>query len=265
MGTPKLSPSIAHVLTSESPLHAWTIHRLLGNKPRPVTDAQEKGRLLHALLLRGAELVEVIDADDYRTKAAKEARDAARAANRIPVLADKHAAALVAVERIREAIDRLGLLHLDTGHAEHRVEWSEGAADCSGVLDWVSDDAALIADLKTTEGSAHPDVCAAKLLKEGGVIQDTAYRRAIGSLHPEMLGRVRMVFLFAQTVEPYAVTAVECGGSMQEIGAARWSRAVDVWTHCLGKGREREHWPSYADGVVKVDAPAWAMREVEFE
>src|SRR3972149_5802627 len=47
------------------------------------------GRAAHAYLLEGESGFAIIEAADWRTKAAKEARDAARAAGKIPLLADR--------------------------------------------------------------------------------------------------------------------------------------------------------------------------------
>lgn len=260
---PALSPSIAHVLTSESALHAWTIHRLLGNRPKKVTDDQERGRLLHALVLEAGAGIEIIDADDFRTKDAQRERDGARAAGKIPVCGPKHVEALVTAGKIRERIDEIRIrgerIDLSAGIAEQRMEWSEfavhGDITCHGHIDWLRNDHQLVLDLKTGDGSGHPDMCAAKLLRSAGVIQDAAYRRAVESLDKRVAGRVEFVFLFAQTVEPFAVTPIECAGSMREIGVNRWERAIELWSRCLATN----HWPSYATAPVRVEAPAWAV------
>lgn len=260
--TPALSPSIAHVLTTESALHAWTIHRLLGALPRPTSDAQEKGHIFHALILEGGKGLRVIDATSYRSRLAKDARDEARELGEIPVLASKLDDYQLAADRIREQIAAFGF-DLDDGVAEQRLEWAEttdaGDIRCSGRADWIRTDRQLVIDLKTTDGSAHPDACAGKLLREPGVIQDTAYRRAVAFADMALAGRVEVVFLFAQTVEPYAVTPAFCGGSMREIGALRWARAMEIWGRCMARGRARKHWPSYAHMPVQIEAPGWAV------
>src|SRR5438132_1009339 len=75
---PSLSVSIATELILRSPLHAWQIHPRLGGLRRPTTEAMENGTLIHALLLgKGENRIAVLDVKDFRTNAAKEARDAA--------------------------------------------------------------------------------------------------------------------------------------------------------------------------------------------
>ena len=75
---PSLTQSIAKVILDHSPLHAWHAHPRLN--PRFVQDEEKKfdiGNTAHALLIGRGKSIAVIDADDWRTKAAKEAREAA--------------------------------------------------------------------------------------------------------------------------------------------------------------------------------------------
>jgi len=260
---PALSQSIAHILVSESPLHAWSAHRLLGGEPRPTTDAQSKGRLLHRMLLEGGDGIVVLDYPDWRTKAAREERAEVTATGKLPILAEAYAELVHSVERIRANIDTAGV-SLEGGECEVRLEWHEesrvGGVLCHGVLDWLSDDHSHIIDLKTGEASAHPDACAARLVRYGGALQDAAYRSAVSKLWPEMIGRVAVTFVFVETVAPFAVTPVTCASTMREYGESRWLRAVELWARCL----ESNHWPGY--GATRVEAPPWALaREMEME
>lgn len=256
---PALSAHVAHVLETESPLHAWTFHRLLGGKPKPSTDPQVKGSILHNLLLEGGSKIVEIDADAYRSNAAKEARDAALEAGLLPCLTEKLADARACVERWLERFQEIRIhgapFSLYGGDTEVSLEWDDQGALCHGRADWINKERTLVVDLKTTEGSAAPGVCATSLLRTAAVIQDHAYRAAIEAEHPELAGRVEMIFLFAQTVEPFAVTPIVCGNTMREIGCGRWRRAVETWNTCLRTGR----WPSYTTHPIQVEAPSWAM------
>src|SRR6185503_15222345 len=84
--TPSLSASIAKLLIDKSPMHAHAAHPRFGGEKYESSAAQDAGTLIHRLLLGAGKDIETIDADDYRTNAAKAARDAAKAAGRIPVL-----------------------------------------------------------------------------------------------------------------------------------------------------------------------------------
>src|SRR5262245_29477228 len=85
---PSLSSSIAKMLCLESAAHAQYAHPRL-NPAGAGDDADERfdiGTAAHALLLEGTTAIAVIDAKDYRTNAAKDARDAAYAAGLTPLL-----------------------------------------------------------------------------------------------------------------------------------------------------------------------------------
>lgn len=264
--TPALSPSIAHTLITESPEHAWLRHRLLGGIVKEPTPAMQKGTLFHNLILEHGSLVEMIDADSFRTKAAKEHRDEILSEGKIPVLAEKLEGYMEGAVILRQRIEDFGY-DLTDGTAELKVEWMESSESgdvlCHGILDWISEDRSKVFDLKTTDGSCHEDVCAMKLVKEGGAIQETAYRRYVEYVEPALVGRVDPEFLFCQTVPPWAVTPGPCAASMREIGESQWARAIHVFGRCLKAGREQEHWPSYVDRPVSFEAPGWAVaREI---
>jgi hypothetical protein len=271
--TPALSCSIAQVLLEESPLHAWTIHRLLGGRPRPTSDSQRAGQLIHKLLLSGGDGVEVIEFDDFKKKDAQAARDLAISKRLTPVVRPKYDEAIEVVARIRDQIAELAnepdlrqLAEWDEGKFERREEWYEsgrgGRVLCHGGLDWISPDETLVVDVKTTPGNAHPDICAAQCAKSHTVLQDAAYPRAVWSRRADLVGRVRVLFLFCETTDPWVVTPAYFGGSMGELGAVRWQRAVDLWSECLRDNR----WPAYTKGAAILEAPTWAVsREITAE
>jgi hypothetical protein len=102
---PSLSASIAHVLVSRSPKHAWTAHPKLNPEFERTDEAKfDVGTLVHSLLLDQSREVAVIPADDWRTKAAKEARDEARAAGLVTLLERQWTEVEAMVLAVREQI-----------------------------------------------------------------------------------------------------------------------------------------------------------------
>ena len=84
---PSLSSSIARLILSHSPLHAWTEHPRLNPNYKPEESTKfDRGSAAHALLLEGEDRMAVIPFKDYRKDAAQEARDNARLAGKFPVL-----------------------------------------------------------------------------------------------------------------------------------------------------------------------------------
>ena len=86
---PSLSASIANMLVDETALHAWHSHPRLNprHQGRDANAAMDKGSVAHEVVLRKGGGIAVLDFKDWRTNAARAARDAARAKGLTPVLA----------------------------------------------------------------------------------------------------------------------------------------------------------------------------------
>lgn len=259
---PSLNQSTAHVLLTKSPLHAYTQHPRLGNKPAETTVPKIEGTVIHALLLgKGADTIDVLSFDNYRTKAAQTARDESINAGRTPVLECKHAEIVTAAETIRRNLAEQGV-DLADGMTEVPIEWQEEGNDgfvlCRGRLDFLKIDAgsALIIDPKKIT-SADPITCSRSAEEYGLFVQRAAYVSAVEKLCPELAGRVRFKFAFMEIEAPYAVAVRECSGVAEWMGEQRWQRAVAIWERCLNTG----HWPGYP--VEPLEAPVWAIKREE--
>jgi hypothetical protein len=259
---PSLSSSIAHELIDRSPLHAWQIHPKLGGHRREASASMTDGTLIHALLLgQGEERIAVLDVPDFRTNAAKDARDKALAEGKCVVKKSDYDAALVVVDVLRERIAAQGI-KLD-GSSEEKIEWTqqtdEGAILCRGMLDHLKlqqgrNPRATIYDVKTCRSAALPAV-QRHLLDYGCDIQEAAYRAGISKVVPEVTGRVEFVFLFCEIELPCDVTPVTLDGRFRHMGEAKWDRACWMWAHCLSSGK----WPGYVSQITQVEPPPWAL------
>ncbi len=264
--TPRLSPSIGHKLTTESALSAWAAHRLLGNFRKPATDSQIAGRLWHAAILEGGAGVEVLDFDAFRTKEAKEARDKALHEGKIPIVTAKWDAMQAAVGRIHDELAGQGIML--QGHVEERIEWLELAEDgrsveCSGVLD--HRDGGTTLDIKT-EPAPTKEAAARSIAKSHALLQDAAYRSAVESKHGIERERQDVIFLFVQTEEPFCITPVRMSGEYRELSHLRWRRAIEAWSECLSRGKERKYWPGPVDGIATIHPPGGMLsQELELE
>ena len=84
--TPSLTQSLCKILIETSPQHAWTAHPRLNPQFEYDSDTKfDLGNVAHRLVLGRGKEIEVIEFDDWRSKAAKEARAKARFESRIPV------------------------------------------------------------------------------------------------------------------------------------------------------------------------------------
>lgn len=227
-----------------------------------VSAAMRRGSLVDSLLLGGKGVVRVPGFADWRTKAAREARDDAEARGEIPALDHEYEAALVTVQRIRARLVEFGL-QIDESQ-QLAIEWTETASNgnpvvCRGKLDNFSHTKALIWDLKIRD-NVKPRKCEAHIVDMAYDIQGAAYTRAVEALYPELQGRVRFLDLFCEPEPPHCMTPIEFSGSMRELGALKWQRAVDTWEQCLRMGR----WPGYVTEIYRAEAPAWAINEEQY-
>lgn len=255
---PSLSQSIAHLLVSESPRHAWAVHPKLGNMRAESTKALDEGALIHKLMLgAGAEVV-IIPFDDYRKKDAQMLRDAAVAEGKLPVIARKYAEMQETAARLRDRLKTEGF-PLD-GQSEVAIEWYEqgeyGPVVCRCRMDHVFINEGRIYDIKKSR-SVNPRYISRNFNEYGYPIQHVAYTRALAALNPEVTGRVEFTFLFLELDAPHEVVPVRPDGAFREIGALKWTQAVHAWERCLTSGQ----WPGYATGVVTITPPAYVVAE----
>lgn len=258
---PSLTKSIAHTLITRSPAHAWTEHPRFGNCPREPSAAKNDGSIIHALLLGKGVDVEIISGfGDFKKKAAREARDAAKEAGRIPILEHKYAALEAAAETLRRNIARYGIEL--RGDREIALEWREQGAQgdvvCRGKMDLLQRDTATIIDVKKIS-QADLRTCQRQCYEYAYDIQHAAYTSAVGKLLPEFAGRVDFIFVFVELEPPYAVVPARAHGTLRELGQRRWQRAVQLWEHCLAK----DWWPTYTESITTLEAPHWALTQEE--
>ncbi|HJS88692.1 MAG TPA: hypothetical protein VJ738_01865 [Steroidobacteraceae bacterium] len=267
--SPSLSQSVAHTLVTCSPRHAWLDHPRLGGRERRSTAAMDEGSILHRLILgRGADFEVLSGFDNFRTKAAQELRDAARAAGKIPLLVPEFERLTRIATRVQSRCRDFGFEF--SGRSEVPVEFTEQVEGtgaeilCRCMFDHMieqRDDngeviSGLILDLKKV-ASANPADLAARAFDAGFDIQEHAYVRAFEQLHPAAVGRVDFVFLTFEAEEPLEVVPVRLDGALQEIGRRRWSRAVALWHQLLTEGSFP--WPGYVRDAITLSAPAWAL------
>lgn len=251
---PTLSASVAKLLVSHSPLHAWTQHpKLNPNYKRVEDDKFNLGTAAHALLLEGREAVEVIYEDSYRTNDAKAAKKAAIDAGRIPMLDSQWSEVQAMVAAIREQLPGLDVDPpvLAPGRAEVPLVWQENGVWCRALVDWLHDDRATIDDFKSTGASADPALWKKTMYGFDGDIQVAFHSRGVKSLTgvtPEFR------FLVAETKPPFAVSVVALEPEALATAHDRVDKALALWKACLNSGE----WPGYDRRVHYVDMPGYA-------
>ncbi len=256
-GQPSLSVSIATTLCNETPAHAYLRHPLLGGEAKSTTKEMTHGTIVHALVLGRGKRIHVVEAKDWRTNAAKDEREAVIARGEVPVLRRDYETAEESARIIKAKLERRGV-KLE-GASEVVIVWDEELPDgrvvrCRGMLDHLVLNVGTIYDLKNT-ASANPSKLEPKMTDFGYDMQSYAYQRGLAKLVPELAGRTNFEFLFAEAEPPHCVTIVECDGELTELGRRRWHRALHTWADCI----ERDEWPEYASGLVRLGPKPWAV------
>lgn len=250
---PTLSASIACILCNDSPAHAKARHpRLTENPVREEAEHFDIGTIAHALLLEGVNKAEVLDFSDWRTKAAREAREAVRDAGKVPILASKWADVQAMVQAAREQLS----ISADArdafvdGNPEQTILWNEGSAICRARLDWLSTDRLYIWDYKTTNGSANPDTIARTMFQMGWDVQAAFYIRAVQAVTGK---EPRFTYACQETFPPYALSIIGIGPDVLMIGQKKVQWAIDAWIDCLNSGT----WPAYPSRICYPELPPY--------
>jgi hypothetical protein len=256
--TPSLSASVGKILMSKSAYHAWLAHPRLN----PKYQAEESGTFdigtaAHALLLEGSRAkICVIEADDWRTKAAKEARDQARASGLTPILARHNVAVIRMVDAAKAFIETTELSGIfQDGAPEQTLVWKDNGVACRSRLDWLTKDRRVILDYKSS-ASAQPDWFSRQIANMGYDFQAAFYLRGLKACgHPN----AQFVFLAQEVEPPHACSLHGIAPSMFAIAEAKVQRAIDLWRQCLTTGK----WPAYDNRVHWAEATAWQMTQHE--
>lgn len=250
---PSLTSTIARILINESPLHAWTAHPKL-NDAHANQEAShfDIGTAAHSLLLEGEAKVAIVDAKDWRTKDAQEARDAAYAAGRQPLLAHQWADVKRMVQSAREQLSTIVAqppLFAD-GQCERVLVWSEHGVTCRARLDWLRDDFAAIDDYKTTSRSANPASFSRSLFNIGYDVQAAFYLRGLEALTGAV---AQWRWVVQETSPPYALSVVSLTPAALDLAQAKVDFAIAKWRECVDAGT----WDGYPTEVCYAELPGW--------
>ncbi len=251
---PSLSASIASTLCSRSPLHAWTNHPKLNPDFEQYEDDKFSiGTVAHAMLLQGDDVAVQVDADSWRTNAAKEERDAIRAAGRVPLLTKDWERCVQMVKAARAQLAAIpGAWPFTSGKPEQTLTWEEpNGVLCRARLDWLRDDFTAVDDLKTTSRSANPEGWTRNTLYGiGGDVQAAFYLRGV-----KAATGVDAVFrwVIVETAPPFALAVVSPGADVIKLGTEKVEHAIRRWGQCLDTGV----FPGYPSQVCHAELPAW--------
>ncbi len=231
------------------------------DNPQPAKQIFEFGHFVHLKVLGQGPKVVMVDADSYRTKAAREARDQARADGNIPVLAgnpnDDSAAELEQAEAMTAAVfaHPASAPLFESGASEQSMYTTDPPTGVRlrGRADRITavDDRLTLVDLKTAT-TANPAELQRKFWQLGYHMQAAWYRQMVIDLglsnDPDFL------FVVVDKAKPHLVTVLRYTDAAIEEGGRLNRQAIDLYAECHESGV----WPGYTDTITTLDLPRWA-------
>lgn len=243
---PALGSTSLKTLATRTPAHYQH------DKKHPKTsDAFTLGTAAHSLILENdwAGIV-VVEADSWLTKAAKEAKSAALAEGKQPLLNKEW----IQVQDMREAVMRHPVARsLFRGHkAEQSVFWDEGGQTYKCRPDaWKT---GVLVDLKTLI-DADPNEFGKTAAKFGYHQSAAHYIDGVKAATGEELP---FHFVLVEKAAPYLVSVVELDWEAIDIGRGLNERAKRIYRECIESG----NWPGYPT-TEPVSLPNWAVYQAE--
>ena len=256
---PSLSSSCGHTLMTRSPKHAWAAHPKLGNAPQDEVNVANIGSVAHDVLLGGEGKIAALDFEDWRTKAAREARDAARSKGLTPILKHSMPAINAMVATAREFVAGSEIAGVfDKGKSERTLIWREGDVWCRARPDWLTDDNTVMLHYKSTAASARAEPFIRGIMQSMGYgFALRFYARGLKAI----TGRpdTKHVILVQEQDAPFACSLIDLEPAKEEYENARVERAIRLWSQCITSGK----WPGYDSRIHSAKVMPWELAEEE--
>ena len=252
---PSVSKSTLHTLLTKSPLQAFNEHPRLGGLKGDMSPRADLGTAAHAALLGGDERLVVLPYDSFRSKAAREDRDAAYNEGKIPVLEQtaEQVSAMAAVAR--EAFSRLLGRDLDDSDREHTMIWEQqdsldSTSWCRARPDVFTHDRQWMIDYKTAS-TCHPLNWSKQTIASGGYdLQHAHYLSGAGHLG---FHETRFGFLVQEIEPPYACSLVTLSNEWADLAQHKRAFGMRLWSKLMAANV----WPGHDGGIVEVDMPKY--------
>lgn len=265
---PKASASNSNlkILLNENPAKAREAHPRLNPDWQP-NDAETKfdrGHACHILMLNDEHRFRIINADSYRSDAAKKARAEAYFEGLVPVLAEKwpEVKAMCAAGKAQLAVhaDESGIF--SDMRPEQTLVWIENIRGidvwCRCKLDSLPNQRGrTFGDYKSLDASVNPDRLHRYAQSAGWHFQEAWYRRGIRAV----TGEEDPVFKFvAHEVDaPYCLTVVDLPPEAKAEGDGMVDYALDIWAWCM----KHQRWPGYDNRTVTLQWSQWGAADFE--
>jgi hypothetical protein len=259
---PSLSSTIGRRLINASPAHARNDHPRLNPNHESVNKHKfDFGSLIHKLVLGAGADLAVLPYDDWRTKEAREMRDAAYEDGKIPVkqkdfdrAQDIHIAFNNQISQADPAIRDC----MAKGESEVVVAWKEKTIWCRAMLDkvYVDGETATIIDYKSTEASAAHHETERRIFAMGYDFQGVFYGRGLVALMPE-IKELRFAIITQEVTPPFGMSVIAPTIEAAELAEVQVLTSMALWERCLSTG----DWPGYPLTTLPAKPLPWTERD----
>ena len=215
-------------------------------------DAWNIGTAAHSLILEGDTTnIVVLEYPNYTTKAAKEAKAAAIAENKQPLLTKEW----VEVQAMHKSVmDHPVASKLFTGHIPERsFFWEEDGMKFKCRPDALHPN--MIVDLKTTV-DANPDDFGKTAFNYGYFVSAAHYRNGVQAVNGGE--KLPFVFVNVEKTAPYLVSVTELDEDALDFGQQMIDRGSRIYKECAESG----NWPGYPNHTT-TRLPDWAYWQLE--
>lgn len=246
---PAFRQSLAKRLIESCPAE---LKHYLENGGDPPSKGMSLGTVVHQLVLGGCKFEEV-SADNYRTKAAQEHRDAILARGYAPLLSKELEPLRSLASNIKRTIEEFFDCKMSDLECEVEHRWNHDLGDgrllhCLGTPDAVlRGDEDIVIDLKVGE-EPNPDVWDSKVGSMCYDVQAAAYHEALGS----HFGHQHYI-VAAQMGGAGLVSVLPLDSAYMQIGQDRWDTACKTFAGCV----ETDKWPAYK--ARPITPPGWML------
>lgn len=224
------------------------------------TDAMKLGTVIHSMVLGKGQEIAVLDFDDRRTKAYKEAEALAVMAGQIPMLRKDYDEAKAIADALLKHPTAGGLL--TEGDAEVSMFWHDEEFQIwlRGRCDYMTHFGGLptIVDVKKTK-DASPEGFAKSVYEYGYHRQDPHYREGWAAILGCDWQDIDFVFAVVEPEPPYLVATYRVIPEHVELGREQNRIARERFRDCA----ERDVWPGYSEEIEDLELPRYGVQRIE--
>lgn len=214
------------------------------------------GHAAHLMVLgAGPELV-VVDAADWRTKAAKEQRDEAYSADAVPLLIADYEQIQAMAEALRQHPIASFLFDPEAGKPEQSLFWTDPRTGAwrRARPDWlphpVEGRRLIVPDYKTCRAADLESL--SRAIHQYGYHQQAAWYLD-GVMALGLAADPAFVFVAQEKTAPYLITVFEVEAMSMQIARDLNRDALDLYQQCTAT----DQWPAYNTSIAHISVPPW--------